>query len=293
MVGFSTFTNAPRPLPGAHMHAALLLPLLLSLLSLGLPARAFGADAPSLAFPEKIQGLHKPIEPTMPIYKPRKGSALRGRVDGGFRGGVEGEPVLHVLAPADHVGETLKKSPALYWYLSQPTTLPVEFTLENSQQPKPLLVTELKSPACSGIQMIRLSDLNQVLEEEIQYRWHISLIVDAESRSKDIHAMGFIELVPFTQAIFEGRTGCKDTMDVFCLYVTAGLWYDAVQVISDLIMAYPKDRVLRLMRASLLEQVGLNDVAEWDRMQNGTPCPPARAEMDAPLPQLANGKVKP
>lgn len=275
------------------MPSTLLLAILLFLLSFGLPVQGLGADAPSLAFPEELQGLVKPIEPSMPIYKPRKGSTLHGRVDGGFRGGVEGEPVLHVLAPADHVGETLKKAPALYWYVSQPTALPVEFTLENSLQPKPLLITQLKPPTCSGIQMVRLSDFNQVLEEEIQYRWHISLVVDAESRSKDIHAMGFIERVPFTRAIFEGRTGCKDSLDVFCLYVTAGLWYDAVQVISDLIMAYPKDRVLRLMRASLLEQVGLTDVAEWDKLQNDTPCPPSKAELNGSSAQLVNGKATP
>jgi hypothetical protein len=44
-----------------------------------------------------------------------------------------------------------------------------------------------------------------------------------------------------------------------------------VQVISDLISANPRDRVLRLQRAALLDKVGLTDVAEHDRTENEHP----------------------
>jgi hypothetical protein len=105
---------------------------------------------------------------------------------------------------------------------------------------------------------------------DVQYHWHISIVLDPESRSKDIHAMGAIERVPYDQAIVEQRT-CRDPRDVFCLYVESGLWYDAMQVISDLISANPGDRILRLQRAALLDKVGLSDVAEYDRIQNRRP----------------------
>lgn len=292
MVGFGIFGTPRRPVPGACMHSTLLLPLFLSLLSLGLPVQSLGADAPSIIPPEQIQGLHKPIEPTMPIYKPRKGSALRGRVDGGFRGGAEGEPVIKTLAPADHVGETGKKSPALYWFISEPTLLPLEFTLEDSRQINPVLNTPIKAPRCPGIQEIRLADYGKALDEDVQYRWHLSVIVDPEARSKDIHTMAVIQRVSFEEIVrIRPPSQCKDPRDVFCIYAELGLWYDALQVISDLILAFPKDRVLRLMRAHLLDQVGLNDVAQWDRLQNGTPCPPRKVELNAPSPQLANGKA--
>ncbi|MGH7235125.1 MAG: DUF928 domain-containing protein [Nitrospiraceae bacterium] len=204
----------------------------------------------------------------MPVYKPRKGTGLRGRVDGGFRGGKEGEPVLRVLAPADHVGETVKKSPALYWYLSQTTSLPIVFTLEDTRHFKPVLQVTLKAPTSPGVQMIRLADYEKTLEEEVQYRWHIAVRIDPESPSKDIHAMGIIERIPYTEALFLGRS-CRDPRDAVCLYAEAGLWYDAIMVISDLITANPNDRVLRLQRAALLHQVGLDDVAEYDRIASG------------------------
>jgi hypothetical protein len=216
-----------------------------------------------------VQGSQSPTEPYMPVYKPRKETSITGRVDGGFRGGREGEPVLKVLAPYDHIGETVKKSPALYWYLSQPTPYHITFTLEDPRQMKPMLEVGLNPPTKAGIQTIRLSDYDKELEPQIPYNFHISIKVDQESPSKDIHAMGRIERVPYDQAIVEGRTACRDLRDVFCLYVESGLWYDAIQVISDLISANPRDRVLRLQRAALLDKVGLMDVAEHDRTQNG------------------------
>ena len=49
------------------------------------------------------------------------------------------------------------------------------------------------------------------------------------------------------------------------LYAGAGLWYDAVDELSRQISAQPQNRALRESRASLLEQVGLAEVAASDR----------------------------
>jgi hypothetical protein len=237
----------------------------------GCPDAAVAADQTSASPPVSIQSNQPAPEPYLPIYKPRKEAAITGRVDGGFRGGKEGEPVLRVLAPYDHIGETVKKSPALYWYLSQPTPYHITFTLEDPRRITPMLEVGLKPPTKGGIQTIRLTDYDRELDPQIQYRWHLSLTIDPDSPSKDIHAMGIIERIPYDQAIVEGRTACRDLRDVFCLYVESGLWYDAVQVISDLISANPRDRVLRLQRAALLDKVGLTDVAEHDRTENEHP----------------------
>jgi hypothetical protein len=44
-----------------------------------------------------------------------------------------------------------------------------------------------------------------------------------------------------------------------------GIWYDAFGLYSELIAARPNDRALRESRAALLDQVGLKDVADYDR----------------------------
>ena len=48
------------------------------------------------------------------------------------------------------------------------------------------------------------------------------------------------------------------------IYAEAGLWYDALTAISDLIDTSPNAPALRQRRASLLEQVGLREIAEHD-----------------------------
>ena len=42
------------------------------------------------------------------------------------------------------------------------------------------------------------------------------------------------------------------------------MWYDALAGVSDRIDASPKDLSLRKQRAALLDQVGLNEAAEFD-----------------------------
>jgi hypothetical protein len=205
----------------------------------------------------------------MPVYKPRARGKAHRRVDGVFRGGSEREHIVKVLAPADHVGETVKKRPTLYWFLSTPSPYPIVFTLEDITQYKPIVERTLPAPARGGIQVIRLSDFDHTLEEQVQYRWHISIVVDPESRSKDIHAMGLIERRPYTEDLFL-NTSCRDSRDAICLYADAGLWYDAIAVVSDLIVAHPKDKTLRLQRASLLDQIGLPEVAQFDRQMNNS-----------------------
>jgi hypothetical protein len=54
--------------------------------------------------------------------------------------------------------------------------------------------------------------------------------------------------------------GAADVME----NARAGLWYDAMGCLCNLIDANPKDDKLRRLRARLLRDVGLNGVAEWD-----------------------------
>src|SRR5712692_2923195 len=79
-----------------------------------------------------------------PVYKPRRPSppplAPRGRVGSGVRGGGgEGSPLLP-LAP-DHVGFTIEEQPSLYWFLSQETSLVLEFTLRDDRSISPIIET--------------------------------------------------------------------------------------------------------------------------------------------------------
>jgi len=53
-------------------------------------------------------------------------------------------------------------------------------------------------------------------------------------------------------------------MDAPFIYAEAGIWYEALSTLSLLIKKEPRNKRFRKERASLLEQVGLERVAEYE-----------------------------
>jgi uncharacterized protein DUF928 len=195
----------------------------------------------------------------VPVYNPPSRGAPGGRIGGGTRGGGN-IFVLSVLAP-DHSGFTTSEQPSLYWFISKPTTLPIELTVMDSQGIKPLLETKLPSPAEPGIQRVRLADYNVHLAPGAAYRWFVAVVPDADRRSKDILAGGAIERVDLQEDVKAKLAQASDN-EVPFVYAQAGLWYDALKSISDLIDAAPQNQELRNERTALLKQVGLPSTNE-------------------------------
>jgi uncharacterized protein DUF928 len=195
----------------------------------------------------------------VPVYNPPSRGAPGGRIGGGTRGGGN-IFVLSVLAP-DHSGFTTSEQPSLYWFISKPTALPIELTVMDSQGIKPLLETKLPSPAEPGIQRVRLADYNVHLAPGAAYRWFVAVVPDADRRSKDILAGGAIERVDLQEDVKAKLAQASDN-EVPFVYAQAGLWYDALKSISDLIDAAPQNQELRNERTALLKQVGLPSTNE-------------------------------
>lgn len=212
--------------------------------------------------------------PDIPIYRPPKRGAPALRVGGSSRGegcsrgGGEG-PSLSVLAP-DHIGLTVQEQPSLYWFLSAATGCPIEVTLTDDQTIHPLIEARLPAPIQPGVQRIQLADYGVRLAVGVPYRWYVALILDPENRSKDIIAGGAIERVALPEALRVRLAGAGKTQMPH-LYAEAGLWYDALTSISELIDATPTDPLLRQRRAALLDQVALPDIAAEDRRHGRAP----------------------
>src|SRR5712691_803731 len=209
------------------------------------------------------------------LYKPPLGlGSPTGLVAGGSSGtntslsGDAGDRntaiTLSVLAPADHIGLTVHEQPPLYWYLSAATGCQVEVTLTDEQAVEPLLDLHFSPPITPGVQRVRLADHGVRLTPGVQYQWAVALVPDPERRSKDIIAASGIKRIEATEAL-RAKLAQADKTTVASLYAEAGLWYDAVAAISDLINAAPQDPTPRIQRAALLEQVRLPEVAEYER----------------------------
>lgn len=194
-----------------------------------------------------------------PLYKPPLRGSPAGRVGGGTRGITDRESFsLLVLAP-DHVGMTVKEQPCLYWYISKPLPYSFELTVIERKAEKPLFENIIKSPEKGGIQSIRLTDYGVHLRRNVQYKWFITLVTDKDHRSKDILAGGIITSVEPSQSLL-AKLKEGESKALF-VYAEEGLWYDAMETVSGMIETSPNDMNLRTLRASLLKEVGLADVA--------------------------------
>ena len=185
-----------------------------------------------------------------------------GRVGGGSRGiGGGSLPVLAALVP-DHVARTLSEQPSLFWYIDvapKPGTRLVFSLLdEDSIEPIREVTLELTEP---GVQRIPLAAQDVRLGPGIEYEWSVALVLDPEQRSSDIIASGWISRLSEAPAGFASRIQAAEARERVTVYAEAGLWYDALAAISDLIDQNPGDASLRAIRAALLRQVGFQDVA--------------------------------
>jgi hypothetical protein len=221
------------------------------------------------AAPLADQGVQAPAnrleKSPLPIYTPRIKTMPRARVGGGLRGMDGKDPEIVALVP-DHVGLTVNQSPSLNWFLSKPTSLPIRFTLIDTRTVKPLHEGTIPTPTQIGVQSLDLKDLGLALEPDVQYRWYISAIRNPDSPSQDIVAGGMIERCEFSTCLVEMEVDLSCDQPSVVRNAVRGFWYDAVSCLCDLIKTNPQDPSFRRMRASLLKQVGLNGVAEWDLM---------------------------
>jgi hypothetical protein len=199
---------------------------------------------------------------SQPVYKPPLRGAPGGRVSGASRGRESNPPAVILLVP-DHTGLTIQEQPTLYWFLSRPTTLPIELTVIEADAVRPMVETGLPPPDRPGIHRINLADHGVRLAAGSTYQWYVALVTDPKDRSKDILAGGLIERVDRSAVRLD--TIPRDPLTAPGIYAEAGVWYDAIASISALIEPRPGELLLRSQRAALLEQVGLREIAEFDR----------------------------
>lgn len=213
-----------------------------------------GADSAVLATTDApVHVCALPADSDMPVYKPPQETVPRARIESGLRGGGDNE---------------LTKDPALYWYVSQATSLPIQFTLMDSQSVGPIVDMTLSHPVQAGLQSVRLKDYGISLDPGIQYRWFVSVPLDHDRPSKDLVTGGMIERIEFNEGSALGfPLVCNK--EAVSRYAEAGLWYDAIGCISELIESNPDNALLRKHRAFLLKQIDLPHVAEFDLRHNG------------------------
>lgn len=214
--------------------------------------------------PSPVAAVPSPARaPLKLLYKPPAGGGnIPTRVSGGARGGGVDTSLL-ALVP-EHAALTTHAQPSLFWFQSKPAKAKLELALVEPKKAKPVLALTSGSANQVGIHRIKLASHKIELQPDVLYQWTVAIVPDAENRSKDVIAQGVIKRVSSPSGLDEKVENASDS-EKAAMYAEAGIWYDALEAISNAIDAHPEDASLREERASLLKQVGLPQAAALDK----------------------------
>lgn len=185
---------------------------------------------------------------------------------GGVRG-ISTAPRLFVLAPAQ-VARSLSPSPTLYYYVSKASEAPVHFVLlaDEPSALDPILNVKLGAPAKPGIYGIALADHDVRLEPEQRYSWSVAMRSAGDPSSGRPIAQTWLEHLPPAET--NAFSALDTPLDQTVQLAGQGYWYDAIEIVSRQIEAGERSLPWREVRARLLDQVGLRQVALYDRLQS-------------------------
>jgi hypothetical protein len=203
----------------------------------------------------------------LPVYtppKPVRGSYPRHLTGLGARGPGSPRPEFRVFALApNHLGVTIREQPTLYWYLEQDSDIPVDFTLIDDKAADPLLEIAYPPPLRAGFHAVDLAEHRFRLQTGVTYEWTAALVTDERQIHPTI-SVGFLERRK-PDPDLDRELDAAGAGGAALVYASGGLWYEAFDDVTRRIAASPGDPGLRLQRAALLYQVGLNPVADRER----------------------------
>jgi len=178
------------------------------------------------------------------------------------RGYGDGNLQLALLTPVQ-TGRTLNPQPTLFWHLSDATSLPVIITLSEEGNPKPLKTWSMSGEQPAGFHRIDLANDRVTLRQGIVYECVVALVPDPRRRSKDVVAIGFIELVPDEKGLAAQLSKSRRIERVAPL-ASAGLFYDSVAEAMMAIEANPTNPAAQAYRTDLLAAMKLTEASSSD-----------------------------
>ncbi len=209
----------------------------------------------------------------------------------GARGCQQSLPVnlVTLLIPSkDYIGQTTSGHPTFFWHLSQPISVPLRFTLVEPGVAKPLFVKQIDSPQVGTMQLALPKDRPELVAGR-SYGWSVSLICNSRRPSANPYFYSWIERVPTTPVLEQqlaaatsssnspGQTpsfgeassqrSSSPEMLRASIYARSGVWYDTLAAISTAQAAKPRDPFVQEDFLTLLDQVGLAEVANQERQR--------------------------
>lgn len=240
----------------------------LSLLAAALLFAPFAQAQTTPAEPVKApEPAAAPVKRSLLKYTVPAGATTGGRIDGdgGSRGTEDKDklPAIFALVP-NQTALTTREQPTLFWYQASGANTRFELTVIEPKSAKPLLKLITEKSDKTGIHRVSLAKQNVTLQPGITYKWTVAWVPKEDNRSLNVVAGGSIQRVAADAKLTAALEGAP-LADQANAFAQSGIWYDALESLSNAIEAAPEDKDLRTMRADLLDQAGLKVAAASER----------------------------
>ncbi len=217
----------------------------------------------------------------------RPSQGLPGRrVGGGSRGCQEAKSStaldpkqLIALVPESNVSKTATDYPTLFFRVPNfPSSKSLELVLRDDRDQK-VYKTTFQSPNSGGILAVPLpGSAMPPLAVGKSYHWYFSIICDARDRAKDIALEGNIQRVQLTPAL-AGRLRQASFSERANLFLTNGLWQDALMTMFLQRRDRPQDPAVAVKWAELLKSIGLDTIAKDSILEQPQSSKPAQSKL--------------
>ncbi|MBD2234792.1 DUF928 domain-containing protein [Phormidium tenue] len=195
-------------------------------------------------------------------YEPPPTSrAPRRTVGGGTRGGCDGSAPINLtaLASQSHIGATTTRRPTLVWYVPEETPYQMQLQLyryaaAEGDELTPVNTFEL-GESQQGYTSFTLPEDEPALAVGSTYRWKVILLCNPGQPSKVALDEADLQVVAATSGAAIGQGNLVDRAEQA---IAAGLWYDAIALLSQTPVSPEAAAYRRDLLAGLAEQEALN-----------------------------------
>ena len=164
------------------------------------------------------------------------------------------------LIPDTDTELTTQTHPTIFVYIPDATIVSAELSLWDENH-KGLYQTGVSLSGRSGIVGIGLPNAAPSLDVGKRYKWSLALICDRNRRSRDVVVEGWIERIQLSSRL-EEQIGTVEPLQRARLYAQNRIWYETLATLAQLRRDRPDDSSIATEWQSLLQSVGLQEVAQ-------------------------------
>ncbi|MCL6434960.1 MAG: DUF928 domain-containing protein [Leptolyngbyaceae cyanobacterium HOT.MB2.61] len=206
------------------------------------------------------------------------GPPSRGTPIGRYRGGAsrgscpQVELPLTALVPFEHKlasktqgvpvtnvwGLTVSERPTFWFYVpyEKGAAYLAEFVLQDEEEVD-VYRSAIALPNQPGIVSVQLPSSAPALELNKPYYWFFKIYCNQDKKNVSIFVEGMVQRV----SLSETETQSIDSLSKVYFYAQKGIWYDTITTLANLRYSKPTDSTLTESWTSLLQSIGLKDMA--------------------------------